>query len=107
LRVRAVAGEVVVLGMAPPCGSERRHLVASKVVSHHMIGFGCTRLDQGKRFIQIKSSPYIHELAARNQFRFGAPGAKGVDPVHAAVNLFHGFFFSKIIPKILENPRMP
>jgi hypothetical protein len=25
-----------------------------------------------------------------------------MDPVHAAVNLFHGFFFSKII---LENPR--
>jgi hypothetical protein len=28
-----------------------------------------------------------------------------MDPVQADVNLFHGFFFSKIIPEILENPR--
>jgi hypothetical protein len=28
-----------------------------------------------------------------------------MDPVHAAVNLFHRFFFSKIIPEILGNPR--
>jgi hypothetical protein len=30
-----------------------------------------------------------------------------MDPVHAAVDVFHGFFFSKIILKILENHRMP
>jgi hypothetical protein len=30
-----------------------------------------------------------------------------MDPVHAAVNLFHRFFFSKIILEILENPRTP
>jgi hypothetical protein len=30
-----------------------------------------------------------------------------MDLVHAAVDLFHVFFFSKIIPKILENPRVP
>jgi hypothetical protein len=29
-----------------------------------------------------------------------------MDSVHAAVNLFNRFFFSKIIPEILENPRM-
>jgi c-di-GMP-related signal transduction protein len=28
-----------------------------------------------------------------------------MDPIHAVVDLFQGFFFSKIIPKILENPR--
>jgi hypothetical protein len=32
------------------------------------------------------------------------PWARITDPVHAAVNLFHGFFFSKIISEILENP---
>jgi c-di-GMP-related signal transduction protein len=30
-----------------------------------------------------------------------------MDPVHAAVDLFHGFFFSKINPKNLKNPRTP
>jgi hypothetical protein len=30
-----------------------------------------------------------------------------MDPVHVAVNLFHRFFFSKIILKILENPITP
>jgi hypothetical protein len=27
-----------------------------------------------------------------------------MDPVHAAVDIFHGFFFSKIILKILKIP---
>jgi hypothetical protein len=30
-----------------------------------------------------------------------------MDLVHVAVDLFHGFFFSKIILKILENPITP
>jgi hypothetical protein len=30
-----------------------------------------------------------------------------MDLVHVAVDLFDEFFFSKIIPEILENPRTP
>jgi hypothetical protein len=33
------------------------------------------------------------------------PLARPMDPVHAAVNVYHGFFFSKIILKILKIPR--
>jgi hypothetical protein len=35
--------------------------------------------------------------------RYGEP--EPIDLVRVAVDLFHGFFFSKIILKILENPR--
>jgi hypothetical protein len=56
MHVRAITGEVAMPGMAPLCGSTCRRLVVSEVASHRLIGFGRTRLDQGKFFVQIKSS---------------------------------------------------